>query len=144
MLRLILFPFLVALAALLGACSVLDSMQPDTKQLAVQYATLKVINGNPDKAARVVELVQEGRAFVEDGAVTVTVAALYDGVVERVNWDKLDPADHILVAAILTQARARMEEDLGVDLLDDAQRVKVLTVLDWIEAAASGYLPTGA
>lgn len=133
--------FLPLLALLVSGCSFLQSIEPDTKQLAVQYATLKVIDGDADKAARVVELVQEGRDYVQSDA-SVSVAALYEGVRDRINWQSLDPADRILVEAILTRARERLRDEIGVGLLDPDQQLKVLTVLDWIEAAASGYQPS--
>lgn len=131
----------LGLALAFAGCSFLQSIEPDTKQLAVQYATLKVIDGDSDRAARVVDLVQEGRQYVESGA-SVTVAALYEGVRDRIDWQSLDPADRILIEAILTRARERLREEIGVGLLDPDQQVKVLTVLDWIEAAASGHQST--
>lgn len=132
-----LFAAIVVVFALAG-CSVLQSLEPDTKQLAVQYATLKAVDGDPAKAARVVDLVREGRQYVTADA-SVSVAALYDGVRDRINWQSLDPADRILIEAILTRARDRLQDEIGVGLLDPDQRLQVLTVLDWIEAAASGY-----
>lgn len=132
-----LFAAVVAAFALAG-CSVLQSLEPDTKQLSVQYATLKAVDGDPAKAARVVELVQEGRQYVTADA-SVSVAALYEGVRDRINWQSLDPADRILIKAILTRARDRLQDEIGVGLLGPDQRLQVLTVLDWIEAAASGY-----
>jgi hypothetical protein len=124
---------------LLSGCSVLQSMNPDTRQLAFTYATAKAINGDQERADRVIELVERGREFVERSD-SVTISALYEGVRERINWQGLDPADQILISAILTTARDRLNEEVGVGALDESQRLRVLTVLDWIEGAARGYV----
>lgn len=129
---------MLALAVVLTGCSFLQSLEPDTRQLAVQYATYKAIDGDLAKAARAVELVQEGRQYVQADS-SVSVAALYEGVRDRINWQSLDPADRLLLEAILTQARDRLQSEIGAGLLDPDQKLQVLTVLDWIEAAASGY-----
>lgn len=132
---------MVSLVSMLGfaGCAALSGVDDGSKRLAVFYATAKVIDGDQTKAGRIVDLIQEAREYVS-GDPEVTISALYEGVVERVNWAALDPADQIIIEAILLEAKARLQEEIGVGLLSPEQRVKVSTVLNWIEAAANGQL----
>lgn len=134
--------FLIAAAlTLLAGCSLLDTVSDDRNQLAVQYATAKVIDGAPAKAQRVADLVAEARDYVADGA-TVSIARLDSEARQRIDWQRLDPADRILVDAVLTSARERLQFEIGEGVLNAEQRLQLSAVLDWIEAAARGYTRT--
>lgn len=128
----------VLFALVLAGCSFVETLQPDTKRLAVTYATAKIIDTNADRAARVLDLVEQGRAFIESDA-EVSIDALYSGVMDRIEWQKIDPADRILIEEILKNARERLKDEIGIGLLQPDERVKVVKVLDWIESAASRY-----
>lgn len=129
----------VILALALTGCSVLETVSEDKNQLAVQYATLKVIDGESQKADRIVELVGKARAYVDEGS-TVTVSYLADEAAIRLRQSGLDPADMILATAILERAEARLKSEIGDGVLNDQQRLQLLTVLSWIEDAARGYV----
>ena len=129
---------LLAIVAIPG-CSVLETVAEDRNQLAVQYATLKVIDGESQKADRIVELVEKARAYVGEGS-TVTISYLADEAAIRLRQSGLDPADMILATAILERAEARLKSEIGDGVLNDQQRVQLLTVLNWIEDAARGYV----
>jgi len=54
---------MLAIVALSG-CALLQDVDPNSKRLAIQYATLKVVDGDQDKAARVLELIERGRQYL--------------------------------------------------------------------------------
>lgn len=124
----------VLLAVLATGCALLQDSAP-TVQLTTQYATLKVVNGDPERAAKVVDLVTNAKQYVE-GDSSVTIAALEHAARSRIPWDDLDPADVLLIDAILSQARERLELEIGAGLLNPEQRVQLSTFLSWIESAA--------
>ena len=127
----------VAFAFTIAACSVLETVAEDQNQLAVQYATMKVLERDDVDAGRVIELTTKAKAYVEEGA-SVTVSALVDAARERLSESSLSPADQILIEAILARAQERIEAKIGGGLLTGEQRLQLLTVLDWIEDAARG------
>lgn len=124
------------LALLLTACSALPA-SGTTESLAVNYlmskAATRIIDGDGDRAARVLDAVEDARRYVQAGD-TVTIGALYTAAIDRIQ--SLEPADRILVTAILDNARARLETAISAGQLDQSQRVSLLDTLDWIEAAA--------
>lgn len=127
---------LISAAAFMGGCSALSTVAEDRNQLAVQYATMKVMESQDVTGERVSELVEKAREHVDDGA-SITVSALSNAARERLAESSLTPADKILIDAILTRAQARLESEIGEGLLDDTQRLQLLTVLGWIDSAAT-------
>lgn len=125
----------ILLTLAVTGCAFLDAVEPDTKQLAVQYATIKVIDGDTTKRDRVLELVERGRKYVTQDD-SVTIAALDQGVRDLIRWDSMDAADRLLIDNIIINARERMADEIGSGLLNAEQKAKVLTVFDWIESAA--------
>ena len=121
----------------LMACSTLQSNDMRA-QLAVTYAAEKIIRTEPARAVRVLDEVEKARAYLISDE-PVTIAALDRSVKSRINWEKLDPADRVLINAVLIEARERLEFEIGSGVLDEAQRVKVGAVLDWIAATAQQY-----
>lgn len=124
---------LLALTALSG-CALLES-QPATAQLTTQYATLKVIDGDPERADKILSLVAEARQYVDD-ADNVAIGVLDEAIRSRIRWERLDPADRLLIDAVLQRARERLEFEIGAGVLDAEQRVQLTTFLGWIEDAA--------
>lgn len=127
----------VILALSLMGCSVLSTVSEDRNQLAVQYATLKVMESDSVSGDRIAGLVADAREYVSAGE-SVAVSALASAARERLNESGLSPADKILIDAILTRAQARLEAEIGEGLLSEDQRLQLLTVLEWIESAANG------
>jgi hypothetical protein len=128
----------VMAAVALAGCSLLATVSEDRNQLAVQYATLKVLERADVDAARVIELVDRAEQYVEAGT-EVAVATLVDAARERLAESSLSPADRMLVEAILGRAQERLEAEVGDGLLAGEQRLQLLTVLGWIEDAARGH-----
>lgn len=126
----------VLVAGFLSACSLLPE-QGTTESLALNYlfakSTTAVIERGDIEPAKVVSAVQDARQYIQTGE-SVTIARLYDGAVERISG--LDPADRILVTAILDNVRARLETAISTGTLDESEQVALLDTLDWIERAA--------
>lgn len=123
---------------LVSGCALLSGEQTARERLAVQYATLKVIDGDPARAARVQALVAEARQYLTGGA-EVTIARLDAEARARIDWQRLEAADRLLLEAVLLEARQQLTERLGAGVLDEGQRVALDAVLGWIEGAAYGY-----
>ena len=128
------------LAALVGGffvsgCAALQEGNADAK-LVTQYATLKVADGDPAKAARIAEIASEVRRYVTD-AEALTVDALIVAIRAEVNWSSLDAADTLLVNALLERLRVELIEYLGPEQIPEDLRLAATTVADWvIEATA--------
>lgn len=130
----------VIFAIVLAGCSLLP--QPGTTEsLAVNYlfskATTAVIDRGAVQPSQVIDAVEDARQYVETGD-TVTVDALYSAAIERISG--LDPADRVLVTAILDNAKARLETAIDSGELDGNDRVALLDALEWIEMAARAEL----
>lgn len=133
---------LSAIAFLMSGCSTIGKAVDSgdiRAELAVLYATEKVIDGKATRAKRVISLVNEARDFVaqED---SVTIKLLDTEIKSKINWDNLSPADRVLVNAVLIRARERLETEIGEGVLADNQKVRVTKVLEWIERSAESYL----
>lgn len=125
---------LASLALLASGCALLKDSAPAARMTA-QYATFKVIDGDPDRAAKVLRLVQDAQSYVTGGP-RVSIAALEQAARDRIPWQRLNPGDHVLIDAILTEARKRLELKIGAGVLDPDQRVQLSEFLAWIKGAA--------
>lgn len=130
----------IVTAVMLSACSILPD-PGSTESLAVNYlfskATTAVIDQGAVTPAQVIDAVEDARRYVEKGE-TVTVGALYEAAIDRIRG--LDPADRVLVTAILDNAKARLETAIDAGELAEDDRVALLDTLAWIEAAARAEL----
>jgi len=122
----------VMFAMLFSGCAVLESIAKDENKLAVQYATLKVIDGDTQKAEQLKAWITEARNYVDSSA-EVSVSYLADEARIRIKDKISDPADMLLAMAVLNEAERRIQERLGDGALAEGERVKLLTVFDWIE-----------
>jgi len=123
---------MVMFAMLFSGCAVLETIAKDENKLAVQYATLKVIDGDTQKSDRLKSWLTEARNYVDNGA-EVSVSYLADEARIRIKDKISDPADMLLAMAVLNEAEKRIQERLGEGDLSEGERVKLLTVFDWIE-----------
>jgi len=123
---------IVMFAMLFSGCAVLETIAKDENKLAVQYATLKVIDGDTQKSDRLKSWLTEARNYVDNGA-EVSVSYLAEEARIRIKDKISDPADMLLAMAVLNEAERRIQERLGDGALAEGERVKLLTVFDWIE-----------
>ena len=126
---------LIALALAIGGCASSGSNESQlTEQLVIQYAVLKVVCDNPEKAKRIGEVAREAKTFLAgDG---VTVALLDEAVRAKIDWTKLDAADTLLVNALLAEVDRQLSVKLGAGVLSPEQLVTVNEVLDWVIAVS--------
>ena len=123
-----------ALVSLLAGCSFLTTHSA-TAKIATQYATIKVIDGDPGKAARVASIATEVRRYAS-GEPHLTVDRLIQAVRDRIDWASLDAADTLLVTALLDHLRAELTARLGPDILPGDLRLAADKVASWVAAAA--------
>ena len=127
----------VCLFVLLTGCQGLreriDERDTPTR-VAVQYAALKYIGGDAAKAERVRVVAEEVLGYVADES--ATVAYLAEQVRAVVPWNDLDPADNMLLTALLAELEAELRARLGEGTLDPEDRVRVERVVHWIILAS--------
>jgi hypothetical protein len=130
-----------AVALSLSGCTTGSALRPVAAQLAVQYATLKVIENNPDHAGRIAEISASVRAAASGQAATV---AVIDSLIRaQIRWEKLSPADVNLVNILLLAVRAELEARVGSGVIDSQAMLTVAQVAGWIEQAAASTLRAG-
>lgn len=137
-------PLVVALGAgamllALPACQTVEQ-HPGLAQLAVQYATVKIAQNNPDHVPRIVAIAGQVRAAA-GGDSANTVDMLVALARTKIDFAQLDPADRLLVDALLAEVGAQLRERLGPGLLGPEQLLVVAQVAGWIEAAALSVGP---
>lgn len=112
----------------LTACA---SLQSDnvTSRLAVQYATLKVIENSAGvDPADIIDAVEMVRSVVETD-ITIDVRK----IVESLNLESLPPSDQLLIGALIGGIEIELYQ---APLTEDERVARLLTILDWIETAA--------
>lgn len=107
-------------------------------KLAVQYATLKLIESDDDpvaKAARI-RLVANEALYLTDQEDRVTAALIESAVRHKINWGALSLADRMAADALITAIREEVEARVGSGDLDPEAMISVQTVLSWVIEAA--------
>lgn len=134
---------IAALAILLTGCSTIQQQidkNPDASKLAVQVATMKVIEANGDAHDRAVttrSIVAAAKVWLDTD--NVTVEALHDKVMERVATLHLQPSDAVLVNLLADMAVAEMQKKIGDGLIPADKKVTVNQILSWVDDAAKYY-----
>jgi len=121
---------------LLAGCAALETVEksPMVAQLTVQQATLRVIDTDPDKADRVLEIAEQTRGMIEVDE--VTVGLLDQFLRAQIKWEKLTLADEQLLVMLLDQLRDRLAERMGDGLLSPEDRISIKRVIGWVEDSA--------
>lgn len=131
------FKYLILSTALVfSGCGVLSTVAEDKNMLAVQYATMKVLERDDVTNSRVLELIGKAKVYVQTDD-NVLVSKLVEAARMKLKYSSLSAADQILIEVILTRAQERIEAKLGDGALNEDQQVQLLTVLNWIAKAAS-------
>lgn len=133
---------------LLSACSSNPTTQEQRRdRLGVQVATMALIEraDNPQaKAAQVLEAVGKARTlldFAGDVSVKDLRTALLERVAERYEDGKLSPLERLAALEAVNTVADEVEARLGAGALPADARVRVNTVLTWVEDAARSYVP---
>jgi hypothetical protein len=126
----------VALFLFLTGCAVLETVEqnPMVAQLTVQQATLRVIDEDPDKAMRALEITRDVREMISVDS--VTVALLDDFIRVQIDWSKLSLADAQLLMMLLEQLKVELAKRMGEGVLSPEQKVSIDRVIDWVEDSA--------
>lgn len=120
--------------SLIAGCATIQENE-STARVAVQYATIKILDGDPEKADKVEQIAEEVKAYAS-GEKPVTVDALIEKAATYIPWEDLDDADTLLVTALLEEIRVRLKERLGDDFVPEDLRVTVDMVAGWVLEAA--------
>ena len=123
------FPFL-------AGCALLQSVDEHqfAAKLTVQQAALRVIDEDPEKALRVLEISGQVRGMVAVDDATVDLLDQF--IRAQVDWAKLDIADAQLLMMLLDELRTQLAERMGDGLLSPEQKVSISRVIDWVEESA--------
>lgn len=130
----------VALLAFLPGCAVLQGEGTAGEEFAarssIQLATVKVIDGDQERAERVVAIASQARELVA-GDATAALDEVEQRVRDEIRWDNLSPLEQQVASDLVELVRAELQARIGEGALDPEDRVAVRTVLDWIIEAAS-------
>lgn len=129
------FVALAASAILATGCSVLSQPATPTETLVVQYVTLKVVDGDPATAAKVIDIAKEARSYFDNEL--VSVAIVREAVLKRVSKLDLDAADTLLATALVDAVASELQARVGEGLIAPDAKVRVNQVLDAVVQAAS-------
>ena len=124
----------VAIVLLASGCETTSQTQ-SLARLAVQYATVMVVENNPERVARVIQIADGIRQTSGDATAT-TVAHLEALVRDQIRWENLDDRDTALVHLLIRTVRQELEARLGSGLLGPENLLIVNTVAGWIIEAA--------
>ena len=131
--RLYVLPVVIALSLAAG-CSFLQEHE-SSAEFTTKSVTLKVIDGDASKAERVESIASDVQAYA-GSEVHLTVDLLIRAIEERVDLDRLDPADRLLVEELIDSLRAELIRRLGPGVLPEDLRLAVDTVAGWVIDAA--------
>lgn len=134
----LIFTTMVALALVSSGCaSTGDTNREAVGRLAIQYATLKVIERSDTITAEdVVAHVERVRALVDENA-EVSLVDLRQELLSRIDMEALDAADRLLVMTLLDQVELTLTDEAEIGVLDEDAKARVAEVLSWVAAAAS-------
>jgi predicted small secreted protein len=128
------------LALSLSACSTVSGITAGVgaeAELPVKYAVAKVIGESDSVTGQgVMDVTAKVRGYVEsDGELVLD--DLMTQAAGEIDFASMEPADAMLVQALLVQ----IEHTISVDMpaLPEERRVRILTLLDWIDEAAALY-----
>lgn len=114
------------------------------EQIAVQWAVMKVVENNPEYAARIIEISGIVRATVSKDQ-TATVQTIYELIVKQIDWTKLNkPSDRFLIDSLLTAMQVALNERVGTGtgMLPVDRAIAISEVVKWIEdGARSAVVP---
>ncbi len=128
------------LALAMAGCSAVSSVTSGIgaeAELPVKYAVAKVIGESDSVTGQgVMDVTAKVRGYVESDGELVLDDLMAQAAGE-IDFASMEPADAMLVQALLAQ----IEHTISVDMptLPEERKVRVLTLLDWIDEAAALY-----
>lgn len=133
--------FLAALFALaLAGCSTVSNLTSGVgteAKLPVQYAVAKVIaDSDSVDGDGVLEVTAKVRGYVESDGELILDNLMAQAEAE-IDFASMEPTDAMLVKALLSQIEYAIAEEMPT--LPEERKVRILTLLDWIDEAAALY-----
>ncbi len=120
--------------SLTTGCAWLEENETSARVLTT-YATLKVIDEDPEKARRVEEIALEVLQLADSDPQT-TIQRLVGEARSHIRWERLDAADSLLVNALLIELEVRLQERYGDGIIPEDARLTVRTLAGWVIEAA--------
>lgn len=123
--------FVLCITLAISACSVIES-HTESSKLVVQYAVLKFVmsedmSHRQERAEKILQIAKEGRALFDSRA--LPIEHIEDLMRERIDWEKLDAADTLIVNALIE--RIVIEVDGAVDVGEDVH-ITGSKILSWV------------
>jgi len=124
-----------------SACSTFNIQDPVHK-LAVQYATGKFIESTPTygrvaTARRVISYAQRAKQLFD--VERKSILLIEQELLERLNKERLSPADRTLAVALITSVADNIEKKIDVGVLNEDEKVTVNEILNAIITTAEWY-----
>ncbi len=133
--------FLAVLFALaLSGCSTITGLTDNIDgkaELPVKYAVAKVIADSDSVTGEsVLDVTAKVRGYIEsDGE--LLLADLMTEAESHIDYAGMEPTDAMLVRALLEQIQYAIADDMP-ELAED-RKVRILTLLDWVDETAALY-----
>ena len=128
--------FTLWIIAVLAACALIQSNN-STVQLLVQQSVIKSINGDKDRADKILLQIGQIRQLLDKDE-EISLANLSDALIAKIN---LGSVDHELAKIIILQIQINLEKQINDGVLNPDDKISILNVLDWIESAALSAVP---
>lgn len=122
----------LVLSTFLVGCTTLQNVSDNSSaRLTVQYATLKYVDEDTEKAERITEIVTTVKTnLTESTEYTIKEAVVQ--IRDRIDFPKLDVADQLLLDALLNELEAELVRRFGTGVVDSEAKESLVTVADWI------------
>jgi len=134
----IIISFLVISLLLSGCWLKFDRIQPEYKELSkttVQYATLRYIEGDIDKANTVYEMTQYVTDLADNGLVSLDT--LESELLNHVPWDRFTLENQFLIENLIGHVVTQLKQiEVDIDIDKDEIEYYILEVVNWIEQSA--------
>lgn len=102
----------------------------------VQYATLRTIDGDQDRADRVRLVAMHAIEYAADDTRGPT-DVLEKAVRARIDWSSLSPEATLLADALISTVRVELDRALADTRVSPDAKLSAIAVLEWVEQAAA-------
>ena len=122
----------------LTGCASFDATSAGART-AIEAATLKYIDGDPERAQRVYEITSDLVGVADSGdeqPIRQTLDAIEERARDRIEWSRLDDAEALVIHRLIDAARAEIEARIDNGSVDESERAAIRTVLRWVRDIA--------
>ena len=123
---------------LLAGCETFQEHET-TFRLAIRFAVIEVVDGDPQKARRVVDVATDIQRLSSGDAPT-TVDFLIEEIEDIVPWDDYSAAGQDLGRQMLVELREHLIIAYGDGLVPEEARETLFTIAGWMISAAGTQL----